>query len=557
MLTHLSIKDFTIVDSLELDVKTGFTAVTGETGAGKSIMLDALSLATGHKAEGSQVRPGATKAEIYACFELNNKPELQNWLVENDLDGDQEQVILSRIITHEGRSRGYINGRPAPLNQLKELGEQLVDIHGQHAHQQLLHKDSPRILLDDFGDYQGLLKDVQSSYQHWQHLKKRVDLLQNQSEEIQAKVQLLEYQVQELDLLNLAENEIEELEAEQKRLANAETNLLLAQQALYFCRNDDEQLDAHQAVQYALQKISPLLDNSPVLSSSHELLHQAYVLIDEASHELNSYLDNFEINPQRLQHVEERLNAIYDLARKNKVRPEELQPLHKQLTEELQQLNGQDESIDELLIQLEAAEQNFTGHGQALSSARLKAGKKLSSELIKHLKSLALDKAQIQFNIDSQPIHKANGHGFDDIALLVSLNPGQSLQPLHKVASGGELSRISLALQILTQQGPQTLIFDEIDVGVGGATAERMGRMLKQLGESKQVISVTHQPQVAALAQQHLLVNKLSGKQQTRTQIRDLNTEQRKQELARMLGGLEISNSSLVHAQEMLSAAQA
>jgi DNA repair protein RecN (Recombination protein N) len=557
MLAHISIKDFTIVDSLELDLSSGFSAVTGETGAGKSIMLDALTLATGGKAEGSHVRPGANKAEIYACFELKNKPKLQAWLDENDMSDDQDQLILSRIITNEGRSRGYINGRPAPLQQLKELGQQLLDIHGQHAHQMLLHKDAPRQLLDNYGQYGSLLHDVKTSFSQWQDLKTRVDRLQNQTDESLARIQLLEYQVQELDLVDLQPDEVEALELEQKRLANAETHLLSAQQALHLCQNDEDQGDAYQAIQRALQKLDPLIDSSPALASAHDLLNQAYVVMAEATHELGSYIDNFEINPQRLQDVEERLNAIYELARKHKVRPEELMDLHLKLAEELGQLKGQDQSLDELIIALEQAEQTFAGHSNALSSARNKAGEKLRTALLKQLKQLALDKAQIQFEIDTQPIHKATKHGVDNIQLLVSFNPGQALQPLQKVASGGELSRISLALQILIQQGPDTLIFDEIDVGVGGATAERMGRLLKELGSHKQVISVTHQPQVAALAHQHLLVNKLSGKQQTRTQIRKLDKDQRQQELARMMGGLEISDLTLAHAKDMLMAAQA
>ncbi len=557
MLNHISIKDFTIVDSLELDLSSGFSAVTGETGAGKSIMLDALTLATGGKSDANQVRPGASKAEIYACFELAKQKHIKDWLIENDMDGDQDQLILSRIITSEGRSRGYINGRPAPLQQLKDLGAKLLDIHGQNAHQVLLEKDSPRTLLDNYGSYQKLLEDTKSSYQQWQDLKNRVHKLQNQNDEGLARIQLLEYQIQELNLLDLQAGEVEALEAEQKRLANAEGHLLNAQQALHLCQNEEEQVDAYQAIQHALQKLDPLLDSTPALTSTHELLNQAYVIIDEACSELSHYINGFEINPQRLQQVEERLNAIYELARKNKVKPETLCELQKDLIKELQQLNGQDQSLDELLEQLEQAEQVFSGHGQSLSCARKKSAQKLAGELIKQLKQLSLTKAQIQFEVDSQPIHKANQYGLDDIQFLVSLNPGQPLQPLHKVASGGELSRISLALQILIQQGPETLIFDEIDVGVGGATAERMGRLLKQLGKHKQVISITHQPQVAALGHQHLLVNKLSGKQQTRTQIRHLNSEQRQQELARMLGGLEINDLTLAHAKDMLGAGQA
>jgi DNA repair protein RecN (Recombination protein N) len=557
MLSHISIKDFTIVDSLELDLSNGFTAVTGETGAGKSIMLDALSLATGHKADGSQVRPGATKAEIYACFDLVNNTHVKQWLINNDMDGDQDQLILSRIITNEGRSRGYINGRPAPLQQLKDLGEHLLDIHGQHAHQMLLHKDSPRTLLDNYGKHTSLTTSVKTLYQSWQKIKKQAEGLQNQSDEVLARVQLLEYQVQELDALYLQAGELDSLENEQKRLANAETHLLSAQQALHLCKNDDDQTDAYQAIQYALQKLDSFFETSATLKSAHELLNQAYVLIDEAGSELDSYINGFEINPQRLQHVEERLNTIYELARKHKIRPEELLSLHNQFSQELGQLKGQDQSLDDLLLELEVVEKSYIEQARALTKSRKKTSDKLCKELLKQLKLLALDKAQVLFKVEEQPIHNAGQFGLDSIELLVSFNPGQPLQALNKVASGGELSRVSLALQILIQQGPDTLIFDEIDVGVGGATAERMGRLLKDLGSNKQVISVTHQPQVAALAHHHLLVNKLSGKQQTRTQMRELGADQRQQELARMMGGLEISDLTLAHAKDMLFAAQA
>lgn len=560
MLNHISIKDFTIVDSLELDIDSGFTAVTGETGAGKSIMLDALSLATGQKAEASHVRPGANKAEIYACFDLSEHPSVLAWLEEHHLaldDDEPSQLILSRIITDEGRSRGFINGRPAALQQLKSLGEQLIDIHGQHAHQMLLQKDSPRHLLDDFAQHPELLQQVKESYKHWQTIKTQVERLQNQSEEVLARTQLLEYQVQELDLLSLQTGEVDELELEQKRLSNAEAHLLNAQQALHLCRNEDDQADAFQAIQWALQKLDPIVETSPALQSAHDLLNQAYVIIDEASSELDQFIDRFEINPQRLQQVEERLNAIYELARKHKVRPEELTQRHDELSQELGQLKGDDQSLEHLLVEKDAAEQSFMGYANSLSAARKKTGERLAKELMKHLKQLALDKAQIQFEVENKALHDAGPHGLDEVNLLVSFNPGQPLQPLNKVASGGELSRISLACQILIQTGPSTLIFDEIDVGVGGATAERMGRLLKQLGQHKQVISVTHQPQVASLATTHMLATKLSGKQQTRTQMRKLGEEQRQQELARMLGGLEITDLTLAHAKDMLAAAQA
>lgn len=556
MLTHISIKDFTIVDALELDLNQGLTAVTGETGAGKSVMLDALSLASGGKAEGSQVRPGASKAEIYACFELPSHHRLYHWLHENDMDGDQGQLILSRILTQEGRSRGYINGRPAPLQQLREVGAQLLDIHGQHAHQQLLHKDSPRNMLDTYGKHDSVLHALKAQFATWQKLKQRVQSLQHQSEESLARIKLLEYQVQELDALDLQPEELEELEREQKRLSNAEFNLLSAQQAAYLCRSDDEQPDAYQALQKALQKLDPLIENTPELQTTHDLLNQAYILVEEVSSELHRYIEGFEINPQRLQQVDERLNAIYDLARKHKIRPEELHELHHQMAQELSHLKGEDQPLEALEAELQNAEQAFTKLAQELTQARTETAEKLSKVLIKQLKQLALEKAQIRFAVDTLPLHKANQYGLDEVQFLVSLNPGQKLQPLHKVASGGELSRISLALQVLIQQGPSTLIFDEVDVGIGGATAERVGRLMKTLAKDKQIITVTHQPQVAAQAETHLKVMKLSSKSQTRTQIRTLDADQRQHELARMLGGVDITEHTLAHAEDMLKTAQ-
>ncbi|EAT12700.1 DNA repair protein RecN [Bermanella marisrubri] len=557
MLTHISIKDFTIVDSLELDLKQGFSAVTGETGAGKSIMLDALSLATGQKADAKQVRPDAQKAEIYACFDIAYQSTVSQWLHDNDLEGDGEQLILSRIITNEGRSRGYINGRPVSLQQLKHVGQSLLDIHGQHAHQQLLHKDSPRLFLDAYGEHENLLQTVKSQYQEWQSLNKKLDALQNQSDEVNARIQLLEYQVEELDILSLEKDEIESLEKEQKRLANAEHHLLTAQQALQLCRSDEDQIDAYQAVQMALQKLDPMVESDTKLQAAHELLNQAQVALEESANELHHYIDGFEINPQRLQQVEERLNTIYELARKHKVRPEELFDLHQDLANELADITHEDASLESLQAAQEKAQEAYSQSANQLSDKRQKAAAKLAKALLSQLKELALDKAQLEFQVTPHSLHEANSYGLDDIELMISLNPGQPMQPMHKVASGGELSRISLALQILIQRGPNTLIFDEIDVGVGGATAERMGRLLKSLGEHKQVISVTHQPQVAALSHQHLLVNKLSGKKQTRTQIRELSADQRQHELARMMGGLEITDTTLAHARDMLHAAQA
>jgi DNA repair protein RecN (Recombination protein N) len=555
MLNHLSIKHFTIVEHLDLDLAGGLSTITGETGAGKSILLDALDLATGGKAEAAQVRPGCDKAEIYACFDVR-RPVLLQELEEQGIDTDNGQLILSRIIAQDGRSRGYINGRPVPVTMLRHIGEQLVDIHGQHAQQHLLGKHAARDMLDAYGDYNPLLEQVRSSYQHWQSVSALLENKRRASDEHIARLQLLEYQVGELDKLDLQDGEVIGLEAEQKRLASAEHTLLNAQHAASMLTNDDSDGDAKRLIQHALHKLSPLVHINPQLSNSLELLGQALILVEEAGHDLQTYIESFEINPQRLQQVETRLGAIYDLARKHRLDVDSLYQHYVALSDELSQLKGGGNSLEELELAAQQAEFNYQQVAEKLSATRLKTAKKLSRALQEQLALLALERAQTCFDVQPQAARLGNASGIDQVELLISLNPGQPLQPIAKVASGGELSRISLALQVLCSKGPDTMIFDEVDVGVGGATAERLGRMLKTIGQQKQVICVTHQPQVAALAHQHLRVSKISGKDKTHTRIHTLNQEERSHELARMLGGLEVDQHTLAHASTLLQSGQ-
>lgn len=561
MLVHLSISQYALVEHLELELKAGMTTITGETGAGKSILLGALGLALGNRIDGNVVRNGAEKADISATFIINEK--VTKWLDSHDYPIEDDTCILRRVITQEGRSRGYINGRNASATELKALANQLIDIHGQYAHQSLMQKDAPRKLIDNYAGTQGLCLKTKQAFQDWQDKLKQKNTLQEDSAEQQAQRQLLTYQVQELDQLELTEGEVAELEIELKRLSNADAIMLSGQQALTLCSDggDDDsssrgssQSSALQQIQQAIQQLDQIDDDNNILTESREFLNQAQIQLEEANDALNRYINKVEINPQRLQQIDQRLGAIYDLARKHHVRSDELYDKWQELSDQLNALNFSDDDMEALIQEVADREQTYLKLANQLSKKRHKAASKLDKEVNTHFEALALGNARLQTQIqtDESSVHN---HGIDDIDLLVQTNPGMPMGPLSKVASGGELSRISLAIQVITAQTSNipSLIFDEVDVGIGGGTAERVGRLLNQLGQHSQVLCVTHQPQVAAQAQNHLQVSKIAGDEQTFTNIRPLSDTQRTEEIARMLGGVEITQHTLDHAQEMLS----
>jgi DNA repair protein RecN (Recombination protein N) len=562
MLVHLSISQFTLVEHLELELEAGMTTITGETGAGKSILLGALGLALGNRIGDNVVRKGAEKADISATFIINDK--VIQWLDSHDYPTEDDTCILRRVVTQEGRSRGYINGRNASATELKALANQLIDIHGQHAHQSLMQKDAPRKLLDNYAGTRGLSLKTKQAFQAWQEKLKQKNNLQEDSAEQQAQRQLLTYQVQELDKLQLTEKEVAELEVELKRLSNADAIMFSGQQALTLCaegNNDDSsssrsssQDSALQQVQQAIHQLDQIDDDNETLKESREFLNQAQIQLQEANDSLNDYINKVEINPQRLQQVDQRLGAIYDLARKHQVRAEALYNTWQELSDKLKALNFSDDDMEALILQVSEFEQVYSKLALQLSKKRHKAASKLDKEVNTHFEALALGNARLQTQIVSDD-KQAHSHGIDNIDLLVQTNPGMPMGQLCKVASGGELSRISLAIQVITAQTSNipSLIFDEVDVGVGGSTAERVGRLLNELGKHSQVLCVTHQPQVAAQAQNHLQVSKISGDEQTFTNIRPLNKKQRTEEIARMLGGVEITQHTLDHAQEMLA----
>jgi DNA repair protein RecN (Recombination protein N) len=562
MLVHLSISQFTLVEHLELELEAGMTTITGETGAGKSILLGALGLALGNRIGDNVVRKGAEKADISATFIINDK--VIQWLESHDYPTEDDTCILRRVVTQEGRSRGYINGRNASATELKALANQLIDIHGQHAHQSLMQKDAPRKLLDNYAGTRGLSLKTKQAFQAWQEKLKQKNNLQEDSAEQQAQRQLLTYQVQELDKLQLTEKEVSELEVELKRLSNADAIMFSGQQALTLCaegNNDDSsnsrsgsQDSALQQVQQAIHQLDQIDDDNEILKESREFLNQAQIQLQEANDSLNDYINKVEINPQRLQQVDQRLGAIYDLARKHQVRVEALFNTWQELSDKLNALNFSDDDMEALILQVSEFEQVYLKLALQLSKKRHKAASKLDIEVNTHFEALALGNARLQTQIESND-KQAHSHGIDNIDLLVQTNPGMPMGQLCKVASGGELSRISLAIQVITAQTSNipSLIFDEVDVGVGGSTAERVGRLLNELGKHSQVLCVTHQPQVAAQAQNHLQVSKISGDEQTFTNIRPLDKKQRTEEIARMLGGVEITQHTLDHAQEMLA----
>jgi len=557
MLTHLSIRHFAIVDQLDIELQGGMTAITGETGAGKSIMLDAIALVLGGRADSSVVPANQSRAEISATVDLRAYPAARQWLAAQQLESpeeDEQHCLLRRSITREGRSQAWINGCPVTLQQLKTLGQQLVDIHSQHEHQSLLQRETHRHLLDAYGACASLALMVQESAEEWRDISEKLQRVSSQSDEQNARLQLLRYQVEELDGLDLQEQELQQLEQEQKQLAHAEELLATGQQLLQWCEQSAEDTPALLDV---LDKTLHLLATQKVktthLQEAEVLLENARLQVMEAVHEVNRHQDSLEMDPERLQEVEQRLMLIYQTARKHRIAPESLLLLHQQLRSELATLSGSD--VDVTLLEQRQAEclQRYQQHSSALTQARTSAADKLAKAVNRELKRLNMGGSEFKvvLALRTDLVHS---QGNEVIEFYISTNPGQPFMPLKKVASGGELSRISLAIQVVSAQTAviPTLIFDEVDVGIGGDTAAVVGQLLRSLGEKGQVICVTHQAAVAARAHQHWSVAKSLGKNGVKTSLLALGQQKRIEEVARMLGG-EASAASCAHAEVMLA----
>ncbi len=555
MLSQLSVQNFALVDQLELEFLGRMTVVTGETGTGKSIMLDALGLALGDRSETGYIGNHAEKAEIHAGFDLSDNQNAINWLTERELATNQPECILRRVIGKDGRSRGYINGAPSTVNDMKVLGEMLIDIHSQHEHQSLLRRDTQRRLLDEFAGAIETANSVAGLFHEYKRTTTRLYELTDSNEAQTARLQLLSYQAKELKQLKIEPREHESLEVEQKKLANAESILIHCNDAIEMCLTND-QGSVIELLSKTVQQLESIdiKDIHPIA----EMLGSARIQVEEAIHDLESYTSDFEIDPVRLGEVEDRLTTIYDLCRKHRVEPNEIQQLEQQINAELESLNNIDNDIAELEHAAAKIEEAYSKEARKLSSIRKQAADKLRAKVSKQLADLGMPGATFLVELTSSDNCQPSVRGAEEIEFLISTNPGQEPRALNKIASGGELSRISLAIQVVTADTSQvpTLIFDEVDVGIGGAVAEVVGSLLRKLGHKAQIICVTHLPQVAAQGHQHLRVVKLSDKQQNRTEIEQLNTTEKVEEIARMLGGIEMTDQSMAHAEEMFNTAQ-
>lgn len=552
MLIGLSISQFTIVDNLNIEFDSGMTAITGETGAGKSIALDALSLALGERADSNFVRQGAEKSDIRAVFSVTQLPRVRSWLQENDFDANDD-CILRRVITRDGRSKAYINDQPVKLQTLKILGSLLVDIHTQHAHHRLLQRDYHQTLLDAYADCPLLLSQTTTHFQQWQQIARHIRQLETQGIEAETRKEYLQFQLTEFRELGLQTGEYDKLEKQHQLIVNAESLQEACQNTLDICRHRERNSLIEQ-LQHCEQLLAPMKAHSPDIKDAFELINSANIQIQEACQSLRQQLAHSQNSNGDLTEIEARLASIHDLARKHRTTPQELPAIKEALEAELNSLDNSKELLITLNQQAMAEHANYLALARQLTQIRETAADKLAHEIKQQLKALGMASCEFVplLNTDTD---SPRASGFENIEFLVSTNPGLPAQGLHKIASGGELSRISLAIQVITAKASTipTLVFDEVDVGIGGATAEVVGRLLRTLSESAQIICVTHQPQVASQAHQHYFVAKIQHTDSTETSIAILDKDERIQEIARMLGGVKITGTTLKHAREMLS----
>ncbi len=547
MLTDLSIRDYAIVQRLDIELHAGMTCVTGETGAGKSIMLDALGLCIGDRAEAKAVRAGADRAEISALFSIEKLPEAQAWLDRAALLEGHE-CLIRRTVSSDGRSRAFINGSSATLAQCKELGELLVDLHSQHAHQSLLRRSVQRELLDAFSETTAEALSIAEEANCIRTLKHELETLRSSSNEIAERRDLLNYQIDELSGLSFGDAELESLESDQKLLSNAswimETVHAIAEQ----CGGLSDQLRS---------SVSQLSDDrlGSKIDESRELVLSSQIQLDEAASELRRFLAGVELDPQRLREVESRLDTAYTLARKHRIRPEELAGHLETLSTELENLEHGSQRLDELESEIEARHARWTENAQALTEKRKQGARRLAERSMELLAQLAMERCELDVGFIEIPAEKLDPRGLEEVEIWIATNPGSQPGPLNKVASGGELSRISLALQVAVadKATAPTMIFDEVDVGVGGAVADVVGALLKTLADNVQVLCVTHLPQVAAKGHQHIQVSK-TGDHVVTTSLQYLSDDERVEELSRMLGGAVVTDATRENARELLAA---
>ena len=554
MLTQLTINNFAIVRQLEIELAKGMSVITGETGAGKSIAIDALGLCLGQRIETSMVREGQERAEICASFSIEPTNPAYQWLQEQELlDPDNpSDCILRRVINADGRSKAFINSTPVSASQLKEIGQYLIHINGQHASQLLLKNDYQLQLVDTFAHHHDLLAQMREDYRAWKNLQTQVKTFQQKVTENEAKKQLLQYQVEELDEFALRPNEYLELEEDQRRLSNSEQLTQLSQSALQLL-SENETVSIDSMLYRATQYIDELSELDPRYASVQTMLNDALIQVQEATSEVQHLASHIEQDPMLLQEIEQRLGQALQLARKHNVKPEELVEWHQKLKAELTALLDFSESEERLILEEKAAFEKMQRTAKQLHESRCQAAEKLAQQVTHSIKGLAMENAEFFIEVNSD-LTKVASNGADNIVFTLRSNLGQQAQPLAKVASGGELSRISLAIQVLTsdQSAIPTLIFDEVDVGISGKTASVVGKLLRQLGDKCQVLCVTHLPQVACHGHHQFNVEKFTVDDKTETKMTALSQEERVPALARLLGGSEITDLALANAQEML-----
>jgi len=553
MLTSLSVRHLAVVDDIEIHFSANMTSLTGETGAGKSILVDALGLVLGDRADSKMIRFSCDRAEITASFDTSNNPSLQHWLCEQELDEDL-QCDLRRTITTDGRSRAYINGRTVPLAQLRQISERTIDIHGQHAHQSLVRSETQRQLLDAAANTKPTLDKLAKAHSQWQETQQQLDTIAQQSQEKSARFELLSYQVKELEPFDLTEQSVKNLLLEQQQLSHSSQLIQSAESGLHQLF-DQEHGAAYSLISGTLSDLDKRQDIEPKFASLVELLNTTLIQLDECGSELRHYVDSVENDPTRLDEVEVRLTLLHNLARKHHVEIEDLPAHYQILSDELSTLVNHESHTEQLQQQVIEQETICRDLCRTISQKRQKTAISLAKKITASIQELAIPNGDIQFKINPLNNNHFNETGSDQIQLLVRTNPGQEAGEIGKVASGGELARISLAIQVVTAgtRSVPTLIFDEVDVGIGGGIAEIVGKHLRDLGTTQQVICITHLPQVASQAHQQLQVNKHYSVDSTHIDVSELTHEQRIEEIARMLGGVNLTEKTRSHAEEMLS----
>jgi DNA repair protein RecN (Recombination protein N) len=551
MLLNLTILDLAIVKALQLDLSQGMTVLTGETGAGKSILLTALGLALGERATADYVRPNCKRAEVNLEFDLTATPSALTWLQDNDFDENQ-QCLIRRIINSDGRSKAFINNRPVTLQTLQNFTRQLVEIHGQHAHLTLLESEEQRRLLDNYGKNSPLLERVNSCFRNWQTAQHELQQLQKKQSEAQQREALFRYQLDELEALNLAQFDYVALSETHRKLANLEQILTTGQTEIDTLYDTDKSV--HRQLKNSLKALTQIEQFAPELNAVNALLNEAQIQIEEAAYELRHFLENQEVDPAQLHELEQQIGVLQALSRKHHVKPEGLFELQQQLENELAQLSHSGERITELACLTTEFQQAYFLLAAELTAQRQKSAKKLQQHISRMMKELGMPNGEFLVEVNALATETPKLNGNDSVIFLISANVGLPPKPLSKVASGGELSRISLAIQVTTasDKTTPTMVFDEVDSGIGGGIAEIVGRKLNQLSKNRQVLCVTHLPQVAAQAHHHLYVEKQHDSEMTASQVRLLDKEARVLETARMLGGVEMTKNTLTHAREML-----